>query len=422
MFLPSATSTRSVFPVRALVGSLLLASTGWAGAASLVEDYASALSFDPTYQATLAARRNDVVSVKKARSAFYPEATFSTQVLSVAGAAKSSLVVTQPIYSRDRQLVLRQADPLDQQSLGKLLGSQQDLARRLLEAANAIVLGNENLRLSGAKMKALAQQAERAREMRRLGQGTVTDERDIEVRFAQAQGERLRFITERANAAMRYAAITGNEPNVPSFSLPEQHRAVPLQTVEQYLAAAAATNASLVQAQAGVELQRLAVKRAQAVLYPSLVATAQYAKGSGGNAGVGLVFSVPLQAGTVYGIQGAVAAAEQAELSLRATEVELRLQLQSVVASIASANQSLDIQRQAIAAAELSVDANQQSYQGGVRSSVDVLNAIQTLYTVQSEYVNLATSQAQNHLSLLLLLGQDGVDAIAQIQANLFTP
>jgi protease secretion system outer membrane protein len=107
---------------------------------------------------------------------------------------------------------------------------------------------------------------------------------------------------------------------------------------------------------------------------------------------------------------------------LRAAEVDLRLQLQSVVASIASANQSLDIQRQAIAAAELSVDANQQSYQGGVRSSVDVLNAIQTLYTVQSEYVNLATTQAQNHLSLLLLLGQDGVDAIAQIQANLFTP
>ena len=413
---------RTHLPLRVLLGSLLLAGAGSAGAASLSEDFAHALKFDPAYQAVLAERRSDLVAVKRARSAFYPEASFSSQVSSQSGSTQNALTITQPIYSRDRQLALKQANPLDLQSQGKLLGSQQDLSRRLLEAATAIVLANENLRLSGVKIQALAQQAERARELRRLGQGTVTDERDIEVRLAQSQAERLRLVTDRANAAKRYAAITGAEPDVASFRLPPQHRAVPLLTVEQYLAVAGDANAQLRQAEAGVELQHIAVKRAQAVLYPSVVATANYAKGTGSQAGVGLVFSVPLQAGTVYDIQGAVAAAEQAELSLRAAQVDLRLQLQSVVASIASANQSLDIQRQAIAAAELSVDANQQSYQGGVRSSVDVLNAIQTLYTVQSEYVTLATSQAQNHLTLLLLLGQDGTDAIAQIQANLFTP
>ena len=408
-------------PLRPLLAALLLAGGAAASAASLPADFASALAFDPTYQATLAQRRSDQVAVQRARSAFYPEASVTSQVSSQAGATQNTFTLTQPIYSRDRQLALQQATPLDEQSTGKLLAAQQDLARRLLDAANALVLANENLRLSGVKIDALAQQAQRARELRRLGQGTVTDERDIEVRLAQAQAERLRLVTNRANAAQRYAALTGAAPDVPSFRLPPQHRRITLHTVDDYLRAAQDGNASLRQAQASVALQGIAVKRAQAVFYPSLVATAQYNKGTGSNTAVGLVFSLPLQAGTLYDVQGAAAAAEQAELSLRATEVDLRLQLQNVVASIASGNESLDIQRQAIAAAELSVEANQRSYQGGVRSSVDVLNAIQTLYTVQSEYVTLATTQATNHLSLLLLLGQDGNDAIAQIQASLFT-
>lgn len=435
--MPHTTATQphlstSSIPLRTLLGALLLAlgSSGSfsAQATSLTQDYERALAFDPSYQATLAERRSDLVAVQRARSAFYPEASISSQITTQGGGTRNAVTISQPLYSRDRQLVLQQATPLDLQSEGRLLSRQQDLAQRLLEAASAIVLANENLRLSAVKIDALAQQSERARELRRLGQGTVTDQRDIEVRFAQSQAERLRLVTDRANAAKRYAAITGTEPDVASFRLPANHRAVPLLTVDQYLDTAASDNAKLREAQAGVELQRLAVKRAQAVLYPSVVANAQYAKGMNNipgvtkTAGVGVVFSLPLQAGTVYDIQGAVAASERAELSLNAAEVELRLQLQSVVASIASANQSLDIQRQAIAAAELSVQANQQSYQGGVRSSVDVLNAIQTLYTVQSDYVNLATSQAKNHLALLLLTGQTGTDAIAQIQANLFTP
>jgi outer membrane protein TolC len=54
-----------------------------------------------------------------------------------------------------------------------------------------------------------------------------------------------------------------------------------------------------------------------------------------------------------------------------------------------------------------------------VRSSVDVVNAIQTLYQVQSDYVSLALARAGNHLNLLLLVGTDGDDAMRQVQAQL---
>jgi protease secretion system outer membrane protein len=82
--------------------------------------------------------------------------------------------------------------------------------------------------------------------------------------------------------------------------------------------------------------------------------------------------------------------------------------------------QALRIQQDAIAAAELSVEANTKSYQGGVRSAVDVLNAIQTSFQVKSEYVQLATTQAENILSLMLLAATDPTDAVAQTHRYLF--
>jgi protease secretion system outer membrane protein len=71
-------------------------------------------------------------------------------------------------------------------------------------------------------------------------------------------------------------------------------------------------------------------------------------------------------------------------------------------------------------AAEFSVEANTKSYQGGVRTAVDVLNAIQTVFQVKSEYVTLATTQAQNILALQLLAATAPLDSVALTRQYLF--
>jgi outer membrane protein, protease secretion system len=402
----------------ALFGALSAAPP--AQAANLNQAFQQALAFEPEYQAVLAKREADRLGVQRAQRAFYPEASVSASASTRSNGTTNSLTVTQPLYSRDRQLLRQQAEPLDQQSLAELLGQRQSLANRLLQATTDLVLANENLRLSAVKLDALRQQANRAAELRRGGLGTVTDQRDVEVRLAQAEAERLRLENERDSAAQRYAAITGSPPTLDTFVLPARHQPVPLQSADDYLAQALRGNAALQQGQAGLRVSQIGVQRAQSIFYPNLVATASHRKGGNTETAVGVLFSLPLGYGTVADIEGAAIAAQRAELALRGTEANLRLQVRNAVASLDSSNRSLDIQRQAIAAAELSVEANQQSYQGGVRSSVDVLNAIQTLYTVQSEYVALATARAQTQLALLTLLGTDGADALAQIQQSLF--
>ena len=65
--------------------------------------------------------------------------------------------------------------------------------------------------------------------------------------------------------------------------------------------------------------------------------------------------------------------------------------------------------------ARLSLEANQKSYEGGVRSSVDVLNATQTVFQVKSDFVTAATSQAENLLGLAMQTATEPQVAVSTI-------
>jgi protease secretion system outer membrane protein len=94
----------------------------------------------------------------------------------------------------------------------------------LLKAADAIVLANENIKLNDAKINALEKQYIAAKRKLELGQGTITDQRDIEVKAAQARSAQIGFKSQLDIAAKQYASITGEKPNVADFVLPPHMR------------------------------------------------------------------------------------------------------------------------------------------------------------------------------------------------------
>jgi protease secretion system outer membrane protein len=105
----------------------------------------------------------------------------------------------------------------------------------------------------------------------------------------------------------------------------------------------------------------------------------------------------------------------------RDTEEKARVDVEKLVAQIGTSFESINIQLDAIKAAELSVEANVKSYEGGVRSAVDVLNATQTVFQVKSEYVTAVTSQAENLLALMNLTTTIPDDALRASYKYLFT-
>ena len=393
-------------------------------AQNLPQDFEKALAFDPTYQSAKADFQVGQRNVKVARSVFFPEATFNTQRLATDTTSRTTFTVSQPLLDAQRWMTLGQAAPQQLLAEVNLLTKRQDLATRLLKAANAIILANENIKLNAAKMEALDQQALAAKRKLELGQGTVTDLRDIEVKASQAKAQQLSFKTQLQNALKQYEAITGNTPAATSFVLPTTHGNYGLKPLNDYTNLALQGGPNVLAARYSVEIAQFEVKKIKASFLPALTAQYSYSKATGAaisNSYVGVGLSVPLKAGTWYGMEAAESGVVKAQESLRETEAKVRLETDRLNALIATGIEALRIQREAIASAELSVEANRQSYQGGVRTAVDVINAIQTAFQVKSEYVSLATTQAENILSLVMLAATDPQEAVSDTHRYLFS-
>jgi len=151
-------------------------------AQNLPQDFEKALIHDPAYQSAKADFEVGQRNVKQARAVFFPEATFNTQRLATDTGSRTSLTVSQPLLDAQRWMTYGQATPQQLLTETNLLNKRQELAVRLVKGANVIILANENIVLNTAKMEALNQQELAAKKKLELGQGTVTDLRDIEVK------------------------------------------------------------------------------------------------------------------------------------------------------------------------------------------------------------------------------------------------
>jgi len=304
---------------------------------------------------------------------------------------------------------------------GYLLTKQQDLATRLIKAANAIILANENIKLNESKIKSLEQQFVAAKRKLELGQGTITDQRDIEVKFAQAKSAQVGYKSQLATAINQYAAITGEKPNASEFVLPEKHVSMPLKPALDYVDLAYQNSPSILAARYSERVAELDVQRATGSLLPTFSASYTASKSANvENKYSGVVLNLPLGASTFFARQGVQANYLKAKETRRDAEEKARVDVEKLVAQINTNFESIDIQRDAIKAAELSVEANVKSYEGGVRSAVDVLNATQTVFQVKSEYVTAVTTQAENLLALMNLSNTNPTDSLQTAYKYLF--
>lgn len=391
-------------------------------ALDLVADFQKAMTYDPTFQTAEAERQANLASVSQARASYLPEASYNNSRLQTDVTNRQTVTITQPIINLDRMATFRMAEPRQGFAEATYLVKQQDLASRLLKAANAIVLANENLKLNEAKIKALDQQALAAKKKLELGQGTVTDLRDIEVKAAQAKAQQISYKTQLQAAAKSYAAITGEAPKLSEFVLPEKHGSISLKPAVDYVDSALQNNASILVAKFSERVAELEVQRATGALLPTFSATHTNSKAGGvTNSYSGVVVNVPIQAGSYFARRGVEASYLKAKEARRESEEKARVEVERLREQVATGFELVKIQQDAIAASELSVDANIKSFEGGVRTTIDVLNATQTLFQVKSDYVTAVTSQSESVLSLFSQTTLSPADALAEAYKYLFS-
>ena len=403
------------------IGILLATALGQAQALDLLADYQRAKTFDPTFQTATAELAANLSAATQSYTAYAPVGSLNNSRIQTDSANRTTLTISQPVLNYDALSTFRQAEPRKGFAEATFVMKQQDLSTRLIKAANAVILANENLKLNNAKIKALDQQYMAAKRKLELGQGTITDQRDIEVKVAQAKSLQIGFKNQLDTAAKQYAAITGERPNVAEFVLPEKHGKVALKQTEDYVDLVLQNSPGILAAKFSERVAELDVEKATGSLLPTLSATYTDSKTTTtSNRYTGMTINVPLGASAFFARQGVSANYLKAKEIRRDTEEKARVEVERLRSQVDTAFQSLDIQLDAIKAAELSVEANVKSYEGGVRSAVDVLNATQTVFQVKSDYVTAVTTQTENLLALMNLASTNPMDSLETAYKFLF--
>lgn len=396
-----------------------------ADAMDLSRAFALAKLYDPQFQAARAELSINQNQATVARSTFLPSITTgysSTQATT--SNTKSTFTVSQPILSAEKVAQYLEAKPLSQFANASFATKEQDLAQRLFTAVSKLVLANEALAANQMRMQNLEKQALRASRMYDLGQGSITDKRDVQVKYELARSNQLTLQINKRTAEMQISTLTAQYPGPSNFQLPAGHELANLASLEEVLDRAIRANPALLAARSTEEVTRLEARRAQAQVLPTLSVSYSKSWGSSNTAEnvevTGLVVSMPLDSGRVLGAMNATASLVRASEIRRDAEEQTLLLINQLYESVNIGREAIRSKRSAIEAAELSVEANTKSAQAGVRSTVEVLNAIDTLYQTKNDYAATTVSVADSLLKMLLASAHPPASAIAQTQSFLF--
>ena len=412
--------------VGALLASAVLLSRP-ALADNLLDDYLAATRHEPTFAAAQMQSQNMRVDARAAAAAYLPRAGVSLSQDAYDNATRRTVRLVQPVFSADRWLNVQESTPREAIAEHLQALSRYNLAGRVFSAVRDYTAAREKLTLYEGNLTALQAQHESARMAHQLGQGTITDVLDTQVRVAQARALIQRAGAELDTARRQYANVTGHMPSTGAYPLSTRHLpAQALPALEDQIAKVMQAHPGMLAERRATEISAISARRARAQFMPSVNATWQRSQ-TGSNTpntinGMVLSLDVPLQYSSRYAFDTAdnnLVAQQQKE---RATEAELTLETQRMHALAQAAQQEVSISREAIEAAEMGLAANEQSFDGGVRTKLDVLNALQALLSAKEAHLSAQLVLAESLLGLRLLAASDIPATLQHIQQLFFGP
>jgi outer membrane protein TolC len=414
------------FRPAALAAALALSLASASGhTANLVDDYLAATRVDPTYTAKQFDGQNLRIEAQIASGAYYPRAGVSFSQGDSDSGTRRTFRVTQPILDAGRWLTRQEAAPKEALAEQLDIQARLELAVRVFNSVRALTAAREKLALNESNLTALQAQASSARLALQVGQGTVTDVLDTQLRVAQARAGIQRLRADLLAAERQYASLTGYAPAPGAYPLQPRNLAqLRIPPLSELITQSLAANPALQAQRLGTQLSQLEARRARAQFLPSLNATVQRSRASSGTTtsinGVVLSFDLPLQHSSIYTLQTADNKLLAQQAQERSTQEQLLLELQRLHAQAIAAQEEVAITRDAIDAAQASVAANEKSFEGGVRSKLDVLNALQQQLAAREAHLSAQLQLADHLLALQLLSAQDVPTVLGGLQQQLF--
>ena len=276
-----------------------------------------------------------------------------------------------------------------------LSSARQDLIYRVASVYGQALVAQENLRVSEAEKKALAEQLELDRERLNVGLGTVTNLYATESRYSLAETDVIEadFSLRDALAALR--ELTAQEPgelHVIAADKPPLDPPSP-NNLDYWVDSALKGNLDYLAVQRSVEIADREVARIKAGHYPTLdlVASHSNSDADGSLTGssrtseytdIGLQLEIPLIQGwgVVSGTKEARALYQTALHEQEGVRRNVDRTSRSAYHAITSGISRLKALNKAVIAGNSTVEAKREGFKAGVNTNVEVLDAVRDLY------------------------------------------
>ncbi len=444
--------------MRHLVAFLILISTTTSSAFSfaggvltgakqqtLLDIYHQALINDPTLASALNANKAAQEIIEQGKALYRPTINFSASAnnsrtdirfldRNIPGGRanfdtyRGGIEARQPIYRKENLVQMDQAKTQVSQADKQYNLSQQSLILRSTEVYFQVLIAQDQIGLIQAQKAAILSQLEQAKATFEVGTATITDVNEAQARYDLTVAQEIAAINELQIAKRAVQAITGEIPEAMA-SIKSDINVVPLQqSMQEWQEIARQNNLNIQIQQDALTLAEQQVKLANAGHLPTLDLVASYtdslvngsptpfnAGNQLKNATIGLQFDIPIYQGGAISSRARQAvynkqkAQDDLTLAKRQADLEAQRSFLNLDTSIAQVK-AFD---QALISSQSQLDSTKLGYEVGVRTSVDVLNAQQQLFSAKRDLLQARYNYLVN---IIRLKAASGLVAEADLQ------
>ena len=399
-----------------------------APAADLLDIYRAAQTQDAVFAGARAAQQAGQEKLTQGRALLMPSVNLNANttyndVNAPYGASRYNnhgygVSVVQPLFREQNWAAYNQSELQVAITDAQFRGAQQDVILRSAQAYFDVLIAQDTVQLNAAQKAAIAQQLEQAKRNFEVGTATITDTYEAQARYDLILAQELAAANE-LELKRRDLQQLINAAEVPALNMlgagfnpvaPEPAE------VQKWVDDAQRNNVQVVSAEAAYQLAEQEVARSRGGHLPTVDLIGNYAKNTGctfttcgdtRSTSVGVQLSMPLfQGGAIQSKwREAEANREKAKQDLESARRNVALQARQAYLGVASGIAQVQALQQALKSSESLLEASKLGQEVGVRTSLDVLNAQQQLFSTRRDLYQAQYNYLVSHLRLKAAAG-----------------
>lgn len=432
-----------------ILGAAIISASGACHGAGILEMYQEARLGDPQYLAAKADWEAVKTLVPQAMGQLLPQLSFSgsrsrndtaNEVLNARGGPRTtdfefyskigSLNLNQAILRPQAWVNFMQSKVQVRQADEQLRLAGQDLIVRLAQAYFEVLLAEENVSLVAEQKAATTQQLKQVKRYFEAGVGTITDINEVQARYDTIVAQELAVQSSLEIKRRAVEQLVGKRYQHFARLGPRMTLEAPVPAdVESWLEFSQANNPLLKARQAGLELAQQEVYKNFAAHLPTLDLVASRGRSENPaftqienvnwSNSIGLQLSIPIFSGgaTQGRVDQASSLKERARHELDAARRSVIQNTRQEYLNVVTGIAQVAALEQAVKSNELALYSAQKGQEAGVRTSFDVLNSQQLLFSAKRDLAQERYRYVLSRLKLRSVAGLLGEEDVILLQS-----